>query len=62
MKEISMLIVLIVIMFRSSLYAEYASCVGPLKQQRPLALKYVFILVSFLKLASGCKNMNDHLF
>ncbi len=27
-----------------------------------LALKYVLILVLFLKLASGCENMNDHLF
>ncbi len=28
----------------------------------PLALKYVFILASFLSLASGYENMNDHLF
>ncbi len=33
---------------RSSLYAEYASCVGP-------------CLVSFLNLASGYENMNDNL-
>ncbi len=28
----------------------------------PLALKDVLILVSFLNLASGYENMNDHLF
>ncbi len=28
----------------------------------PLAFKYVFILVSFLSLASGYENMNDNLF
>ncbi len=28
----------------------------------PLALKYIFILASFLKLARGCENMNDQLF
>ncbi len=48
---------------RSSLYAEYTSCVGPPKHQgAPLALKDVFILVLFLRLASGYENMNDQLF
>ncbi len=47
---------------RSSLYTENASCVGPMKHQGPLALKDVLILDSFLSLASGHENMNDHLF
>ncbi len=46
---------------RSSLYAEYASCLGPPKHQGPLALKDDFILVSFLHLANGYENMNDNL-
>ncbi len=46
---------------RSSLYAEYASCVGPRNTRGPLALKDDFILVSILNLASGYENMNDNL-
>ncbi len=47
---------------RSSLYAEYARCVGPRNTRGPLALKDVLILVSFLILASGSENMNDRFF
>ncbi len=47
---------------RSFLSAEYASYVGPPETPGgPLALKDDFILVSFLNLASGSENMNDHL-
>ncbi len=44
---------------RSSLYAEYASCVGPETPGGSLALKDVFSFV--LNLASGYENMNDNL-
>ncbi len=30
--------------------------------RRPFALKDILILVSFLNMASGYENMNDHLF
>ncbi len=48
---------------RSSLYAEYTSCVGPPKHQGArLCSQRGFHLVSFLKLASGYENMNDQYF
>ncbi len=40
--------------------AEYASCVGPPEHQGAPLLSN--ILVSFLNLASGYENENDHLF
>ncbi len=44
-------------------YTEYASMRrAPETPGGPLALKDVLIIVSFLSLASGYENMNDHLF
>ncbi len=42
---------------RSSLYAEYACCIGPPKHQGAPLLSKMFLI-----LASSSENMNDHLF
>ncbi len=45
---------------RSSPHAECTSCIRPPKHQGPPCSQIIF--VSFLNLASGYENMNDHLF